>query len=106
VARPHYGYPESQETRYQHAPIAVALDVGAHARVNAPGMETTLMPEQELDQKAQEIRRVWAWRVEQLRRLGLASTLAVAFADVVDWHALAALIDRGCPPELALEIVR
>jgi hypothetical protein len=70
-------------------------------------METTLMPDQELeDQKAEENRRVRAWRVEQLRRLGLASALAVAFADVVDWHALAALIDRGCPPELALEIVR
>jgi hypothetical protein len=25
---------------------------------------------------------------------------------IVDWHALAGLIDRGCPPELALEIVR
>jgi hypothetical protein len=69
-------------------------------------METTLMPEEELDQKAQEIRRVRAWRVEQLRHLGLASTLAVAFADVVDWHALAELIDCGCPPELALDIVR
>jgi hypothetical protein len=69
-------------------------------------METTLMPVEELDQKAWEIRRVRAWRVEQLRRLGLASTLAVAFADVADWHAVAALIDRGCSPELALEIVR
>ena len=69
-------------------------------------METTLMPVDELDQKAREIRRVRAWRVEQLRRLGLGSTLAVAFADVIDWHALAALIDRGCSPELALEIVR
>ena len=69
-------------------------------------METTLMPIDELDQKAREIRRVRAWRVEQLRRLGLGSTLAVAFADVIDWHALAALIDCGCSPELALEIVR
>jgi len=69
-------------------------------------METTLMPIDELDQKAREIRRVRAWRVEQLRRLGLGSTLAAALADVVDWHALAALIDRGCSPELALEIVR
>jgi hypothetical protein len=69
-------------------------------------METMLMPAEELDQKAQEIRRVRAWRVEQLRRLGLASTVAEAFADLVDWHALAALVDRGCPPELALEIVR
>jgi hypothetical protein len=60
----------------------------------------------ELDPRARERRLVRAWRVEQLRRLGLASTLAEAFADLVDWHALAALVDRGCSPELALEIVR
>jgi hypothetical protein len=64
------------------------------------------MPVEELDPKAREMRRVQAWRVEQLLRLGLASTLAEDFADVVDWHALAALINRGCSPELALEIVR
>jgi hypothetical protein len=28
------------------------------------------------------------------------------FADLVDWHALADLVDRGCSPRLALEIVR
>jgi hypothetical protein len=32
--------------------------------------------------------------------------MALAFADVVDWHDLAALVRRGCPPILALEIVR
>jgi hypothetical protein len=69
-------------------------------------METTLMPVEELDQRTNEIRRVRAWREEQLRRLGLPSLVAEAFADLVDWHALAALVDRGCPPELALEIVR
>ena len=69
-------------------------------------MELLLTPVEELDQKAREMRRVRSWRVEQLRRLGLASTLAESFADRVDWHAVAALIDRGCAPELALEIVR
>jgi hypothetical protein len=69
-------------------------------------METTLMPVEELDQRTNEIRRVRAWREEQLRRLGLPSLVAEAFADLVDWHALAALVDRGCPPDLALEIVR
>ena len=64
------------------------------------------MPVEELDQKAHENRRVHVWRIEQLRRLGLDSSVAEAFADLVDWHALAALIDHGCPPELALEIVR
>jgi hypothetical protein len=46
------------------------------------------------------------WRAEQLRRLGVSSILAEPFADDVDWHALSALIERGCPPRLALEIVR
>jgi hypothetical protein len=49
---------------------------------------------------------VWAWREEQLVRLGLIPALARAFADVVDWHDMAALVRHGCPPQLALEIVR
>jgi hypothetical protein len=28
------------------------------------------------------------------------------FADLVDWHAIADLVARGCPPTLALKIVR
>ena len=46
------------------------------------------------------------WRTEQLRRLGLPGILAETFADLVDWHALADLVGRGCSPRLALEIVR
>lgn len=46
------------------------------------------------------------WRTEQLGRLGLPRVLAETFADLVDWHALADLVDRGCAPRLALEIVR
>jgi hypothetical protein len=49
---------------------------------------------------------VRAWREEQLRQLGLLPVLARAFADHVDWHDIAALVRRGCPPMLALEIVR
>ena len=47
-----------------------------------------------------------AWRIEQLRFLGLPPALAEMFAGLVDWHDVAALIARGCPPELALEIAR
>src|SRR5262245_2707541 len=47
-----------------------------------------------------------AWRVEQLSRLGLPLALAEAFAATVDWHELTALVERGCSPDLALEIVR
>lgn len=46
------------------------------------------------------------WRAAQLRRLGLSRTLADTFADLVDWHEIEALVARGCPPELALEIAR
>lgn len=47
-----------------------------------------------------------AWRVEQLRRLGLQRYLAELFADGIDWHLFARLVECGCSPELALEIVR
>jgi hypothetical protein len=50
--------------------------------------------------------RVRAWRAQQLGRLGLSWIVAEAVADQVDWHALADLVEHGCPPALALEIVR
>jgi hypothetical protein len=62
--------------------------------------------DEDLDHGVMETLRVHAWRTEQLRRLGLSHTLADRFADLVDWHTLAGLIERGCPAELALEIVR
>jgi hypothetical protein len=48
---------------------------------------------------------VHAWRTDQLERQGLSREIADAFADFVDWHAIAALVRRGCPPQLALDIV-
>jgi hypothetical protein len=45
------------------------------------------------------------WRAGQLTRLGIPGSLAEAVADRVDWHQIAALIGRGCPPRLALRIV-
>jgi hypothetical protein len=27
------------------------------------------------------------------------------FADLVDWHALAELVERGCSPQLVLKII-
>ena len=46
------------------------------------------------------------WRAEQLGKLGISWTIAQAVAGLVDWHDLARLVERGCSPELALEIVR
>ena len=48
---------------------------------------------------------VHEWRAEQLQRLGLSRLLAQSFAGRIDWHDLAALVGRGCSPELALDIL-
>ena len=45
------------------------------------------------------------WRVSQLKRLGIPASLAEAYADRIDWHQIARLVCRGCPPRLALRIV-
>jgi hypothetical protein len=57
-------------------------------------------------EESEEEARVYAWRVEQLSGLGLSQMIASAVAWSVDWHELARLVERGCSPELALEIVR
>jgi hypothetical protein len=49
---------------------------------------------------------VQEWRAEQLMRLGITSIVAEVVAGCVDWHELERLIERGCSPELALEIAR
>ena len=49
---------------------------------------------------------VHEWRVTQLTRLGIPWSLAQSAADYVDWHQIAKLVRRGCPPRLALQIVR
>jgi hypothetical protein len=45
------------------------------------------------------------WRVERLTGLGIPAPLAEAYADHLDWHQVARLVRRGCPPQLALRIV-
>jgi hypothetical protein len=45
------------------------------------------------------------WRVSQLKRLGVPPPLAESYADRIDWHQVAGLVQRGCPPRLALRIV-
>ena len=45
------------------------------------------------------------WRAGQLKRLGVPGAMAEAVADRLDWHQVAALVRRGCPPPvLALRI--
>jgi hypothetical protein len=59
----------------------------------------------EIEKESEEVR-VYAWRVEQLGKLGFSAMIADAVASLVDWHDIARLVQRGCPPELALEIAR
>ena len=49
---------------------------------------------------------VVAWRADRLIGLGVKPGLALELAEIVDWHDLADLVARGCPPALALEILR
>lgn len=46
------------------------------------------------------------WRTAQLERLGIPEWLADIVADRIDWHEIAELVERGCSPQLALDIVR
>ena len=48
---------------------------------------------------------VHTWRVAQLTRLGIPGLLAEIHADHLDWRQIARLVQRGCPPRLALRIV-
>jgi hypothetical protein len=49
---------------------------------------------------------VHRWRVAQLVSLGVPKPVAEAAAGHLDWHQMAALVARGCPPGLALRILR
>jgi hypothetical protein len=60
---------------------------------------------QEIIETEQE--RVERWRAEELMRAGFDPAAAVELASRhdVDLHRAAELIDRGCPPELAMQIL-
>jgi hypothetical protein len=49
---------------------------------------------------------VHGWRVARLAQFGIPQSLAEVYADHIDWHQIARLVQRGCPPRLALRIVR
>ena len=61
---------------------------------------------EELSAGSEHERCVHAWRTEQLERLGVTRTFADVYAGLVDWHQIADLVERGCSPLLALEIIR
>ena len=53
-----------------------------------------------------EVVRESNWRRMQMELLGYDEDTASKYADLVDWHELDRLIQRGCPLGLALEIIR
>lgn len=50
-------------------------------------------------------RLVHDWRVARLAQFGVPESLAEVYADHIDWHQVARLVQRGCPSRLALRIV-
>ena len=48
---------------------------------------------------------VHEWRVDRLTCLGIPWPMAEAAAGHVNWHQMAALVQRGCPSWLALRIL-
>jgi hypothetical protein len=54
-----------------------------------------------------ELDRVERWRTAELMRVGFAGDDAVVLAGRfdVDLHEAIALVQRGCPPELAVRIL-
>ena len=80
---------------------------GAGARGDVQAAEGNVMISSRLCHEAVDHRDpVHEWRAGQLTRLGIPWSLAEAVADHVDWHQVASLVQRGCPPRLALAIVR
>jgi hypothetical protein len=55
-----------------------------------------------------EVERVERWRAQELERAGFEPDAAfeLALRSDVDLHAAVALVERGCSPELALQILR
>ena len=48
---------------------------------------------------------VHQWRVSRLTGLGIPGPVPQAAADHVDWHQVASLVRRGCPPRLPLRFI-
>ena len=118
----HYGEPLSSITAFGNhwipasrnrkrrasgaAESVLAAMSGRAREAMVAAMEPSTLYREDLDERTSEEELVRAWRAEQLFRLGLPAGIAEVFADLVDWHALADLMERGCSLGLALEIVR
>ena len=89
--------------------FAASVELAAsfiHRQIEWPGetMELTLPPGRHETIEKQDP--VHEWRVARLAGLGIPWPVAEAAAGHVDWHQMTALVQRGCPPWLALRLLR
>ena len=65
------------------------------------------MPAAELQPRETEQQRIERWRAEMLERAGFGAQDASELASRadVDLHTAIGLIEKGCPPEVALRIL-
>jgi len=65
------------------------------------------MPAAEVDIQETELDRITSWRAEELERAGYEARFAtkIAARHDVDLHQAVALLQQGCPAELALDIL-
>jgi hypothetical protein len=99
----------AQAARGKQAGFSTSVELAVsfiHRQIEWPEetMELTLPPGPHETVEKQDP--VHAWRAARLARLGISPPVAEAAAGHVDWHQMAALVQRGCPPWLALRILR
>lgn len=70
------------------------------------GMDTATVS-RPIDQREDELARVVSWRFGQLARSGYGHEEAIKIAchTEIDLHAALSLVERGCAPETALQIL-
>jgi hypothetical protein len=66
-------------------------------------IQTTIAPPRPARERAE----VTAWRIECLQAAGYdaQAALVIALDRDVDLHSAVSLLERGCPPDLALQIL-
>jgi hypothetical protein len=71
------------------------------------GQEAIMAAAAEIQIQETERERVEKWRAETLERVGYDSTSAALLATQhdVDLHLAIELVERGCPPEVAIRIL-
>jgi hypothetical protein len=74
--------------------------------VGDPSCMPTRIATRPRDGEPDEVQRVLQWRITRLQRAGYDEESAVRLARApVDLHTAIDLLERGCPPELAVQIL-